>query len=61
MRNAIVYERVVIHILLKCTGYAISLEKYARYKPLLDIHDGCLHMLYTCDDIMYPFLYLLID
>ena len=28
-------------------------------KPFLDIHNVCLHIVYTCDYIMYPVRYLL--
>ena len=46
-------------IVLKFIGYALQLHsKSTPFKPLLDIHDVCLHIIYSCDDIMYPVRYL---
>ena len=32
-------------------------ENSANVKPLLDMHDICIHSIYACDDNVYPVRY----
>ena len=46
---------------LKFTDMHCNKYKMVPVKPLLDIHNVLLNIFYACDDIIYPFRFLLIS